>query len=122
VTDFHRGGYIRLVHPELIVEFLVPEHGQGTDQPVRLPKLRMNAQALRFLNMLADSTIMATLEGTQVRMPHPAAFALHKLLIAPRRRGRTGKQVKDLDAAIAVLEALRANGEIESVRKHFASM
>jgi hypothetical protein len=122
VTDFHRGGYIRLVHPELIVEFLVPERGQGTDQPVRLPQLKINAQALRFLNMLADSTITATLEGVSVRMPHPAAFALHKLLIAPRRQGRTGKQAKDLDAAVAVLEALRAHGEIESVRKHFASM
>jgi hypothetical protein len=122
VTDFHRGGYIRLVHPELIVEFLVPERGQGTDQPVRLPQLKINAQALRFLNMLSDSTIMATLEGTQVRMPHPAAFALHKLLIAPRRRGRTGKQAKDLDAAVAVLEAMRTHGEVESVRKHFASM
>ena len=32
VTDFHRGGYIRLIHPELIVEFLVPERGRGTDR------------------------------------------------------------------------------------------
>ena len=122
VIDFHRGGYIRLIHPELIVEFLVPERGRGVDHPVRLPKLKINAQALRFLNTLADNTITATLEGTQVRMPHPAAFALHKLLIAPRRRGHTGKQAKDLDAAVAVLEALRVHGEIESVRKHFESM
>ncbi|MBI1992153.1 MAG: hypothetical protein HYY90_01110 [Candidatus Omnitrophica bacterium] len=122
MVDFHRGGYIRLLHPELIVEFLVPERGHGTDQPMRLPQLKVNAQALRFLNLLADSTITATLEGIQVRMPHPAAFALHKLLIAPRRQGRTGKQAKDLDAAVAVLEALRAHGEIKSVREHFASM
>ncbi len=122
VIDFRRGGYIRLIHPELIVEFLVPERGRGTDQPVRLPKLKINAQAMRFLNMLADSTITATLEGTQVRMPHPAAFALHKLLIAPRRQGHTGKQAKDLDAAVAVLEALRAHGNIESVRERFALM
>ena len=122
VADFHRGGYIRLIHPELIVEFLVPERGRGTDHPVRLPQLKVNAQALRFLNMLSDSTITATIEGIPVRMPHPAAFALHKLLIAPRRRGPTGKQAKDLAAAVAVLEALRAHGAIESVRGHFASM
>lgn len=122
VTDFHRGGYIRLIHPELIVEFLVPERGRGTNRPVRLPRWRVNAQALRFLNVLADGTITATLEGVEVRMPHPAAFALHKLLIAPRRQGRTGKQAKDLDAAVAVLEALRAHGDIESVRKHFVAM
>ena len=122
VTDFHRGGYIRLVHPELIVEFLVPERGRGTDHPVPLPQLRLNAQALRFLNMLAENTITATLDGVRVHMPHPAAFAIHKLLIAPRRKGRTGKQAKDLDAAAAVLEALRAHGDIESVRRHFDSM
>ncbi|MBI2496229.1 MAG: hypothetical protein HYW10_06725 [Candidatus Omnitrophica bacterium] len=122
VVDFHRGGYIRLLHPELIVEFLVPERGRGTDHPVRLPQLKVNAQALRFLNLLADSTITATLEGIQVRMPHPAAFALQKLLIAPRRQGRPSKQAKDLDAAVAVLEALRAHGENESVREHFESM
>ncbi|MBI3083199.1 MAG: hypothetical protein HYY90_02375 [Candidatus Omnitrophica bacterium] len=122
VVDFHRGGYIRLLHPELIVEFLVPERGRGTDHPVRLPQLKVNAQALRFLNLLADSTITATLEGIQVRMPHPAAFALQKLLIAPRRQGRPSKQAKDLDAAVAVLEALRAHGENESVREHVESM
>lgn len=122
VADFHRGGYIRLIHPELIVEFLVPERGRGVDHPVRLPQLKVNAQALRFLSMLADSTIMVTLEGIPVRVPHPAAFALHKLLIAPRRRGRTDKQAKDLDAAIAVLEALREHGETKSVKKHFESL
>ena len=122
VIDFRHGGYIRLVHPELIVEFLVPERGRGTDHPVRLPRLKVNAQALRFLNMLADTTITATLEGTQVRMPHPAAFALQKLLIAPRRRGHTGKQEKDLEAAGAVLEALRVHGELESVKTHFESI
>lgn len=122
VVDFHRGGYLRLVHPELIVEFLVPERGRGTDHPVRLPQWKVNAQALRFLNVLGDHTITSTLEGVEVRMPHPAVFALHKLLIAPRRQGRTGKQAKDLDAAVAVLETLLAHGDMASVRKHFASM
>jgi hypothetical protein len=71
VTDFHRGGYMRLIHPELIVEFLVPERGRGTDRPVRLPRLGINAQALRFLSVLEEHTITATLEGIQVRMPPP---------------------------------------------------
>ena len=122
VTDFHRGGYIRLIHPALIVEFLVPERGRGTNRPVRLPRLGINAQALRFLSVLEEHTIMAMLEGVQVRMPHPAMFALHKLLIAPRRRGHTGKQAKDVEAAMAVLEALRAHGDEASVRRHLASM
>ena len=32
-------GYIRLEHPELIVEFLVPEKGRGTDKPYALPQV-----------------------------------------------------------------------------------
>ena len=50
-------GYIRLEHPELIVEFLVPEKGRGTDKPYALPQLGLNAQSLRFLEFLAQNTI-----------------------------------------------------------------
>jgi len=122
VTDFHRGGYLRLMHPELIVEFLVPERGRGTSQPVRVPGFKVNAQALRFLNILADRTVMGTVEGVQVRLPHPAAFALHKLLIAPRRQGKPSKQAKDVEAAVAVLEALRAQGETRTIKAQFDAM
>ena len=39
-------GYMILEHPELSVEFLVPERGRGTDRPVDLPMLGVNAKAL----------------------------------------------------------------------------
>ena len=123
ISDFQGTGYLRLIHPELIVEFLVPERGRGSDHPVRLPHLKVNAQSLRFLGMLADRTIVSTLDGVKVRMPHPAVFALHKLLIAPRRRGPAAtKKAKDLEAAAAVLEALRAHGEIKLVREEFHAL
>ena len=48
-----REGYMILEHPDLAIEFLVPEKGKGTDKPVRLPLLGLNAQALRFLELLA---------------------------------------------------------------------
>jgi hypothetical protein len=51
------GGFMRLVHPELIVEFFVPERGRGTDKPVRLPGFAANTQALRFLDFPASHTI-----------------------------------------------------------------
>ena len=122
VTDFHRGGYLRLMHPELIVEFLVPERGRGTSQPVRVSQFKVNAQALRFLNILADHTVTGTVEGVQVRLPHPAVFALHKLLIAPRRQGKPSKQAKDVEAAVAVLEALRAHGATKTIKAQFDAM
>ncbi|MDP2911532.1 MAG: GSU2403 family nucleotidyltransferase fold protein, partial [Candidatus Omnitrophota bacterium] len=48
-------GYIKLDHPDLIVEFLVPEKGRGSDKPYRLPQLGMNATPLRFLSFLTDN-------------------------------------------------------------------
>lgn len=45
-------GYMRLIHPALMMEFLVAERGKGTDKPRRLPGLGINAQPLRYLNYL----------------------------------------------------------------------
>ena len=114
-------GYMRMEHPDLIVEFLVPERGRGSSKPYPLPKLGLNAQPLRFLEFLAQNTIIATLEGVPVRLPHPANFALHKLVVLSRRADRA-KQAKDKDAAMKVLEALKDKGEDDSVRKAFKTM
>ena len=114
-------GYIRLEHPLLIVEFLVPERGRGSDKPYPLPKLGLNAQPLRFLNYLAQDTITAKVEGVDVRLPHPANFGLHKLVVLSRRPG-CAKQAKDKEAAKRVLEALIDKGQEDSIRKAFGTM
>ncbi|MBI4597022.1 MAG: hypothetical protein HY737_01290 [Candidatus Omnitrophica bacterium] len=119
LVDFHRQGYMRLVHPELIIEFLVPERGRGSEGPVRVPQLGVQAQALRFLNLLTEQTISVTVDHITVRLPHPAAFALHKLLIAQRR---TGKQAKERAEAYEVLQALAAKGESSVVRSLYRSL
>lgn len=43
-VTMHKGnrGYIKLDHPDLILEFLVPEKRKDTDKPVPLPKLGIN--------------------------------------------------------------------------------
>lgn len=82
------GGYMQLIHPDLIVEFLTPERGRGTDEPVDLPTLGINATALRFLSYLSGSTIKVNVEDFKVTLPHPARFALHKLIVAQRRRNK----------------------------------
>lgn len=114
-------GYIRLEHPELIVEFLVPERGRAADKPYPLPALGLNAQALRFLDFLAQDTITATVDGVCVRLPHPANFALHKLVVLSRRTDRA-KQAKDKEAAIRVLEALIDTGQADSISRAFDAM
>ena len=114
-------GYIKLEHPDLVVEFLSPERGKGTDKPISIPKLGINAVALRFLNLLTENTIKVTIENVDIRLPHPANFALHKLIIF-QRRFKEDKAIKDRNAAIKILKALIDKGEEVSIKQVFNSM
>ncbi len=119
VVDFKgREGYIKLDHPDLILEFLVQERGKGTDRPYALPKLGVNATALRFLNFLSDNTINVKIEDFYLTLPHPANFSLHKLIIS-QRRAKEEKAIKDWNTAIEVLKALINKGESHIVKQVF---
>ena len=122
ITTFSRdGGYIRLEHPELIIEFLVPEKGRGAKGPYPLPHIGVNAQPLRFLDFLADNVTSVDLQGLRIKVPHPAAFALHKLLIFKRRR-TIEKQLKERREALYVLKVLISMGNSEIIVSKFNSM
>lgn len=95
-------GYIRLVHPELIIEFLVPEVGRGTSKPYILSELGVNAQRLRFLGLLERDTIVVRVSSLEVTIPHPVNFGLHKILVSSRRTNAE-KQNKDLEAGLELL-------------------
>lgn len=114
-------GYIKLSHPDLILEFLVPEKGAGTDKPFPLPQLGMNAAALRFLTFLSDNTIRVKIEDFILILPHPANFALHKLIIT-QRRATQDKAIKDRNLAIQVLNALLKKGEPHKILHAFNSV
>lgn len=114
-------GYIRLEHPQLIVEFLVPERGRGSDKPYSLPQLGLNAQALRFLEYLSVNTITSKVGSIKLKLPHPANFALHKLLIMTRRP-KAEKQAKDKESAIRILNALIDSDQKAAIKKAFQAM
>ena len=86
-----------------------------------MPKLWLNAQALRFLDFLARNTITAKIGDTEVTLPHPANFALHKLLILSRRP-TPEKQGKDKEAATRIRQALIDKGEGDLLRTVFNTM
>lgn len=114
-------GYLKLDHPELILEFLVPEKGKGSDKPYPLPNLGMNAIPLRYLSFLSQDTIRVDYQGIAVTLPHPANFALHKLIIF-QRRAKKEKAEKDKKGAIDVLRALIETGEKASIIKSYNSI
>lgn len=72
VVDF-RGepGHMRFMHPDLILEFLVPERGRGSDDALDIPELGVNAQRLRYLDLSLTNTVTVTFRGIPLRLPHP---------------------------------------------------
>ena len=121
LLDFHIKGFIRLVHPELIIEFLVPEKGREFDKPYPLPQLGVNAQSLRFLDFLEKNSIKIVSDQLALNLPHPAAFALHKLIISERRPTKD-KTVKERLEAVYILNCVIQKGEEETIKKLFESI
>ena len=122
VIDFMgEQGYITFQHPDLIIEFLIPARGKDSDKPYPINELGINAQALRFMDTLARAPIKILFGDVKVNIPHPADFALHKLLIANRRKQKE-KAEKDRTQAIALLMALNESNEIETVREIYQEM
>lgn len=113
-------GYMALEHPDLIIEFLVPELGKGTTKPYKLDKLAINAQALRYLNFLTDRTIQVVIGDMILKLPHPAYYALHKLIISQKRKD-VYKQDKDANSAIDLIKALIRNKETKDLQCAFKS-
>lgn len=78
----------RQSHSETMVEFLTPAFGEETVRP--LPALGVSAQALNYLNFLIADPIPAIAlyrNGVLVQIPRPERFAIHKLIVADRRKG-----------------------------------
>jgi len=95
---------------ETLVEFLTPGFG---DEGLRtLPALGVSAQALHHLNFLIADPIKAVAlyrSGVLVQIPRPEAFAIHKLIIADRRRRDVEgdlKSRKDRAQAAFLIEVL----------------
>ena len=114
-------GYIKLDHPDLILEFLVPERGRGENKPYDLKKLHVNAVTLRFLHFLSMNTIKVKIENFYMTLPHPANYALHKLIIH-QRRTKEEKALKDKITAVAVLRALIQKGDLRPIRRAMKSI
>ena len=122
VLDF-RGeqGHMRFMHPDLILEFLVPERGRGSSDAFDIPALGVNAQPLRYLDLSLTDTITLDFRGIPVRLPHPVRFALHKLIVA-QRRDDGEKAERDRHQAVLVLRAVVEAGDSATIRDVYASL
>lgn len=93
-----------------LVELLTPVLRRTDDKPLPLKQLKAAAIPLQHLRWLLETPVQAVAlhgAGVPVRVPMPARYAAHKLIIAQKRRGTSAKREKDLAQAGALIEALR---------------
>lgn len=91
---------------------LLSQERRRDERPVPLPQLEAGAEPLQHLRWLIESpvpTVVLWGAGVAVRVPQPARFAVHKLMVAQRRGHDRIKRQKDLDQADAMMTALRAH-------------
>jgi hypothetical protein len=100
----------------LRVEFLTPNRGSDeiSGKSARMPALGgAAAEPLRYLDFLIREpvrTIILHRGGVPVLVPDPARFAVHKLIVAAKRSGGNQKDLKDLQQAEQLAQALAAVG------------
>jgi len=111
-------GYMRLVHPEFFIEFLVSEKGKGIEKAFPLPKLGLNAQALRFMDILYLKTVFLETRGIKIRLPDPACFILHKIIIFTRRPEKEKKE-KEVEQIDRMLDLLKKEGKANTLKRFF---
>jgi hypothetical protein len=78
----------RQTRNDLLVEFLTASFDE-TENLKPLPTLGVHAQSLHFLNYVLAEPIQAAIpyrNGVLVQIPRPERFAIHKLIVADRRR------------------------------------
>jgi hypothetical protein len=109
----------------LRIDILTP--GKSTDlAPVFIRRLNAAAQPLNYLDYLLEDPVSAVMihgNPCLVKVPQPARFALHKLIVS-QERGATSadKKRKDIDQASALLSMLREDrpGDIEAAKADLA--
>ncbi|MFA7405819.1 MAG: nucleotidyltransferase domain-containing protein [Pelobacteraceae bacterium] len=83
----------------------------SSEAPVFIKRFNCAAQPLRYLGYLIESFVPAVLPDTEpvlVNIPHPARYALHKLIVSQVREvSSDAKRAKDLYQAYQMLSFLR---------------
>ncbi|MGE3830249.1 MAG: GSU2403 family nucleotidyltransferase fold protein [Parvibaculaceae bacterium] len=92
-----------------IVDLLTPQRRRTDSNPMPLKNLAAGAVPLQHLDwLIADPVPAVALGGIgiPVRVPAPARFAVHKLILSQKRQANPEKRSKDLRQAQYLIEAL----------------
>lgn len=121
LTEFHGDGSVSLIHPQLIIDFLVAERGRGAGKPYLVKSLGVKAQPLRYMSLLSDDSIQVRSHGLVLTLPHPINYAFQKLIVSGRRAYEE-KALKDRLQAVEVLREIAARGDAGKARAKFEKL
>ncbi|MBF0387185.1 MAG: hypothetical protein HQL20_04945 [Candidatus Omnitrophica bacterium] len=97
--DFRSDGSMFLWKADFVIEFITAEKGRGSTESINFKKLGLRAVPLRYMDLLLEDSIIVPVEGVKVRVPHPANYFFHKLIISAKRKNSV-KRGKDLEQAL----------------------
>jgi hypothetical protein len=105
------GAYLIPNEKEFRLDFLTTI-GRSGSTPYEHPDLHVTLQPLRFMEFslenVQQTVLLAGDSATLVNVPHPARYALHKLIVAGEREGAfLSKANKDLMQSGLLLSALK---------------
>ena len=111
LTSTHGASYLNPREPDFRLDFLTVRH-RGGATPYEHPQLHITLQPLKFMEFSLENVQQAALLSTAgvviANVPHPARFALHKLIVYGEREGMfAAKANKDLAQAACLLAALK---------------
>lgn len=118
--------YVKGDEPDFDLDFLTCLH-RGGDAPVRMPRLNLTLQPLRFMEFSMQDPTIAVLVTTGgpvvVNVPRPERYALAKLLLYPERlqSPQPEKAQKDLLQAASLVDYLSQN-EPEALQDAWADL
>jgi hypothetical protein len=111
LTSTTGASYLNPQEPDFRLDFLTTMH-RGGEEPFIHPQLGVSLQPLKFMEFSLENIQQAVLISGQqavvVSIPHPARYALHKLIVYGERQGSfAAKSAKDLMQAAALLGRLK---------------
>lgn len=116
------GNHSKFVHPDLEIEFLIPELGRSKNKSIPIKEFCVSAQPLRYLYFIQDHTLEIDYSFAKLIVPEPTVFVLLKFLLTIKRKD-ISKIQKDIATAVELSEfLLKKTDQVEKFRKFYAEM
>ena len=90
------------------IEFIIEEPAGYKERILKLDNLNIDATPLPFVSDLLEDIIYVNVKGTEIPLPSPEIFHIHKWIVAQRRQSYVKKQ-NDLIQGLEVLKICNAN-------------